>query len=156
MFLSTAALALLAGGTYYYMSRRALAEEAAKNLRLIYMALEWYEMEKGQLPPLTFFPDDPRHDADSLLYILNNYGVTEDMTVCPTAPRALRELGLNYVWNTKLSGRRLHESRERDWMLVEMHALSDRVPPPHLGHYSILYTDGRVERSRIPPPGLRY
>jgi len=150
-------IALVVAGwwTYHYLQQRALAEQAVNNLRLVYMALEMYEIDRGRLPDLAFFPDDPRHDNDSPLVVLAKYGGTEELMVCPTAPPALKELGLNYVWNTQLNGRKLHEPGQRDWMFVELHALSSQVPPPHLGHYTILYTDGKVERSRVPPPDLR-
>lgn len=146
---------LAGSGIYYYIKQRALAQTAVQNLRLIYMALEWYELDQGHLPDLAFFPDEPRHDNDSLLAVLSRYGITEDLTVCPTAPAVLRELGLNYVWNVELNGQKLQEQATRRWMLASMHVLSDRVPAPHLGRYAILYTDGKVELSRTPPPSLR-
>jgi len=151
---TVAVLLSSAGGTYTYLHRRALATEAAKNLRVIYMALRWYEMENGQLPDLAFFPADPRNDDDSLLYALGKYGVTEQITVCPSAPATLQAEGLNYLWNARLSKKKLHEIPAGEWMLVEIHALSPTVPRPHLGKYTILRANGQVEFSREPPPGV--
>lgn len=148
-------LGCVAFGSYYYLDQREQRDKSDYNMRMVYMAFEWYEMDRGRLPELAFYPDDPRHDNDSLLVVLSKYGVNEEMTVCPTAPEVLQQLGLNYVWNVKLNGRKLHEPGMRDWMLVEMHALSDRIPAPHLGTYTILYTDGKVEHARTPPPGLQ-
>ena len=155
LLLSMVALGTIAAGTYYYMRHTTLAEESARNLELIYMALEWYEMENGQLPQLAFFPENPREDGDSLLVALSRYGVNESMTICPSAPESIQELGLNYIWNVRLNGGRLHQHGVREWVLVNIHALSASVPLPHPAGYSILYSDGLVEWSKAPPAGLR-
>jgi hypothetical protein len=155
LLLSVVALCGIAGGTHYYMRHVALAEEAKKNLNLIYMALEWYEMENGQLPDLAFFPENPREDGDSLLVALKRFGVDERMTVCPSAPQSIQDLGLNYVWNVRLNGRRLYQPGLREWVLVDIHAISPSVPYPYLRGYSILFSDGVVEWSKVPPTGLR-
>jgi type II secretory pathway pseudopilin PulG len=155
LILSVMAVLAVTWGIYRFVENRELAENTKNNLRMIYMALEWYEMEQGRLPDLAFFPDDPRHDNDSILVALAKYGVTEEMTICPKAPAALKDLGLNFIWNAKLNGRKLFEPGAREWMLVEMHALSERVPLPNPNGYTILYTDGKVEQTRNPPPGIR-
>jgi hypothetical protein len=155
VLLTAVAVGCLATAGYWYTKHRAMADAAARNLRAIYMALEWYELDQGRLPDLAFFPNDPLHDNDSLLVKLGKYGVTEEMTVPPDVPEALRDLSLCYVWNVDLNGRKLHEPGPPKWMLVNIQALSDDLPPPHLWRYHILYSDGQVERSRVPPPGLR-
>jgi len=147
-------LALLGAVAFYITRQEGMARQCANNLRLIYIALEMYEIDRGHLPSLAFFPDDPQHDADSLPVALARYGVNESICVCPASHRLHRELGLTYVWNVKLNGTQLHEPGERGWMLVEINALSRQAHRPHLGTYNILYTDGAVERSSVPPSGL--
>lgn len=148
-FLAVAALAL--GSVVHYKHARENAAAASANLRQIYSALELHEIDKGRLPRLAFFPDNPLVDPDSLLVVLKRYGVNETMCRCPGAPASLQNLGLNYVWNVGLNGKQILEPGTRTWMLVNIHALSLKVPPPHLGNYSILYTDGTVEFSPVPP-----
>jgi hypothetical protein len=117
--------------------------------------LESYEIDQGTLPDLKFFPDDPLGDRRSLAVELARYGVERELCVCPAAPASIRRTGLAYLWNFRLNGKQLQSPGGRRWVLVEIHALSDQVPPPHLGRYHVLYTDGTIERSREPPPELR-
>ena len=142
-------------GSYYLVKRKALTERCANNLKRIYMALEMYEINRGTLPHLAFYPDDPLHDNDSLQVVLSKYGVSEKICVCPSAPSSHRELAVTYVWNVGLNGKSLHEPGRREWMLVELNALSAQVPAPHAGRYNVLFTDGKVEASKEPPAGLQ-
>lgn len=151
----TVLIALIATGTYYYIRQQMLARECAANLRRIYAALELYEIDRGTLPRLAFFPDDPKQDPDSIVVALTPYGTTPDVYLCPTAPLPHRELGLTYLWNTRLNGRKIPRASTPEWMLVEINALSDEVPASHMGKYNVLYTDGAVHREKDPPAGLR-
>ena len=142
-------LALLAGiYTLLLQLRRSMACQA--NLRTLYHALEMYEMERGALPKLSFFPDSPTDDADSLRVVLETYGADGTACICPAAPASLREWGLTYVWNVQLNNRKIPRGEDRVWMLVDMQALSSDVPAPHLRRYLVLYSDGSVERITQP------
>lgn len=130
--------------------------DCESNLKAIYAALELYEQDRGSLPRLAFFPDDPMEDESSLRVVLEPYGAVGRICVCPAAPRSLAALGLTYVWNVRLNGRKMPRE-ERVWVLVEMSAVSADVPAPHLGRYNVLYSDGVVERVKNPLtdlPGL--
>lgn len=150
---------LLLGATTFFITRhlreRRLRRECRERLWKIYNALEMYEIDRGSLPHLSFFPDDPKQDPASLPVVLQPYINEDSFAVCPSAPPALREQGLTYVWNVELNGRKLHAPGVSKWMLVEIQALSGSVPPPHEGYYHILYSDGQVERSKNPPPDLQ-
>lgn len=150
-----AVLCLAAGGIWYSFTARAQARHCEANLLAIYSALELYEVDRGTLPRLAFFPDDPKQDNDSLVTTLQPYRSGAEVYACPSAPANLKDLGLTYVWNVALNGKKLHAPGAPTWMLVEINSLSDQVPAPHFGRYHILYTDGRVRPSRTPPPGLR-
>lgn len=147
-------LGLAALGIVHGLRQRRLTRQCAEQLWQIYTALEMYELDRGTLPRLSFFPNNPMKDADSLVTVIQPYTAEPRLTVCPAAPAAQRALGLTYVWNVENNGRKLHPPVAK-WMLVELSALSDSVPAPHQGHYHILYTDGQVERSANPPPDLR-
>ena len=134
-----------------------LSFECQSNLRTLYHALELYEMERGALPKLAFFPDIPQEDTDSLRVVLESFGSGGSACICPAAPATLQELGLTYVWNVRLNGRKIPRGAAREWMLVDIQALSSDVPAPHLRRYHVLYSDGTVERIRGPVqelPGL--
>ena len=147
--------AVLAAAAAHYFHQRRLTRRCAEQLWKIYTALEMYEIDRGTLPRLSFFPNDPKQGADSLVKVILPYTAEPDLTVCPATPAAQRDLGLTYVWNVENNGRKLHPPGVPKWMLVEIQALSESVPPPHQGRYHILYTDGQVELSRNPPPDLR-
>jgi len=148
-------LICMAGIIYFFAHQVMMRKHCKKNLREIYKALELYEMDRGILPRLAFFPDDPKTDNDSLVVALKPYSPGGDIYVCPAAPAYHRALGLTYIWNTDLNGRKLQSSEAPTWVLTEMRALSPSVPKPHMGLYNILYTDGSVKKSKEPPPGLR-
>lgn len=149
--------ALALGGIYIVLQELRHSLDCQNNLRALYHALELYEMERGALPKLSFFPDIPQEDTDSLRVVLESFGSGGSACICPGASAALQELGLTYVWNVHLNGRKIPRGAAREWMLVDIQVLSEDVPAPHLGRYHVLYSDGAVERIRDPRqqlPGL--
>jgi len=146
---------VVAAIVYAFVQQHNLTLMCTDNLRRIFTALEMYEIERGTLPRLAFFPNDPRQDMDSINVALEEFGAHGTTCICPTTHPSHKLLGLTYLWNHDLSGSKLQEDKEPVWMLVEINALSDQVPAPHLGLYNILYSDGSVRRSRTPPDGLR-
>lgn len=154
VLLAVAAAVILS--LYAILNRVRASFDCEANLKAIYGALELYEQERGSLPRLAYFPDDPMEDEDSLRVVLEPYGAVGRICVCPAAPRVQASLGLTYVWNVRLNGRKMPRD-EKEWVLVEMNALSTDVPAPHLGRYNVLYSDGSVERIKTPLkelPGL--
>jgi prepilin-type processing-associated H-X9-DG protein len=143
---------------YRYLVALRVSTTCAHHLRTIYRALERYEVDRGQLPAFDFFPDNPLEDPTSLFSLLGQHGVKADAFTCPAMPASYNHLGLTYVWNVRLSGRPLPRHGPPVWMLVEVTALGDGdVPPPHLGAFNVLYTDGSVRRVHHPLrelPGL--
>ncbi len=150
-----AMLAAASGLIIYAIRQHSLGRRCADNLRRVYSALELYEIDRGTLPRLALFPDDPKQDNDSLLVALRPFGAEGSVCVCPSLPANHRALGLTYVWNVLLNGKKMKGAGAPSWMLVEVNALSDNVPPPHSGGYNVLYTDGTVQRSKTPPAGLQ-
>lgn len=140
---------------YYILYQARLQKECEDHLLRIYRAMEMYEIDRGTLPRLAFFPDDPKQDTDSLRVALEAYGADGPACLCPTAPDSQTELGLTYVWNVKLNNQKIPRGGEPEWMLVEISALSVDVPAPHLGQYNVLYTDGKVRRVKYPLQELK-
>ena len=132
-----------------------IRKQCKRNLYAIYNALEMYEMDRGTLPRLAFFPDKPQTDKDSPLVALRTYSSSPEIFICPAAPAYHQALGITYIWNVTLNGRKLHAAGSPTWMMTEMSALSENVPPPHLGVYNALYTDGHVRKLKKPPEALQ-
>jgi prepilin-type processing-associated H-X9-DG protein len=148
-------LACLAGAAWHISRQVMLRKQCKRNLYAIYNALELYEIDRGTLPRLAFYPDQPRTDRDSPLVVLRAYCSDPSVFVCPAAPAHYRETGLTYVWNVNLNGRKMQGVDPPTWIFTELQALSDTVPPPHLGVFNVLYTDGHVRKMKTPPEGLR-
>ncbi len=127
------------------------------NLKKIYRALEQFENDRGVLPTLAYFPADPQADSDSLPVALESYGADAHTCICPAMHLVLREMGLTYIWNSSLSGKRIPRSGAPVWMLVEMTAISSDLPAPHIHQFNVLYSDGSVKHVTNPLkelPGL--
>ena len=124
------------------------------NLKAIYEALQLYEINNGVLPSLAMYPEDALTESDSIVKVLQQYGLDPDRLICPAAPAVVKEHGVSYLWNTAVNGTSLRDRQEPTWLLVDIQALDDELPGPHLGSYLILYTDGQVERSPMPPRSL--
>jgi hypothetical protein len=152
-----AALGVAMSILLYVLTQIRRTAQCEANLLSIYRALELYEMERGTLPGLAYFPDLPMEDADSLRVVLEPYGLSPDRCLCPQSKPIQRAEGLTYIWNVQLNGQRIPRGTNAVWMLVDMEVLSDDVPAPHLGRYNVLYSDGVVRRVREPKrelPGL--
>jgi prepilin-type processing-associated H-X9-DG protein len=150
-------IAAVVGALFYVLGQVRRTATCADQLKSIYRALELYEMERGVLPSLAFYPDHALEDLDSLRVVLEPYGVSGARCICPSARPVQRAEGLTYLWNVSLNGQRMPRESEAVWMLVDMNALSDDVPSPHLGRYNALFSDGSVRRIRDPRrelPGL--
>ena len=148
--LLVAILLLAVSILYYVLYQMSMQQVCTRNLEHLYRAVEMYEIDRGTLPRLAFFPDDAKQDRDSLRVVLEPYGGDPSACVCPTLPDVLTELGLTYVWNVKLNGKKIPRNGDPQWMLVEICALSPDVPAPHLGQYNVLYTDGKIRRVKNP------
>ncbi|HEY8240304.1 MAG TPA: hypothetical protein VIH35_02610 [Kiritimatiellia bacterium] len=149
------AVLLLAVAILYYMLYQMSQQQACgKNLQQIHRALQLYEIDRGTLPRLAFFPDDAKQDRDSLRVVLEPYGADGTTCECPSLPDVLSELGLTYVWNVALNGKKTPRDDDSTWMLVEICALTTDVPAPHMGQYNVLYTDGKVRRVKNPTQEL--
>jgi len=125
-----------------------------ENLKQIYLILTLYEWEKGQLPSFELFPEDPKLDEQSILQVLEPFGLDPEKLVCPAAPQAVKRHGVSYLWNPALNHGSLRDRNEVTWVLVDVQALDDAVQGPHFGTYMVLFTDGTVERTRHPPHSL--
>lgn len=143
----------LVGSLLFVMTQIQNSIICTDNLKTIYQALELYEMERGVLPTLAYFPDHATDDGDSLRVVLEPYGLNATQCICPNTHPLQKAEGLTYLWNVELNGQRLPR-KEPVWMLVDMSALSDEVPSSHLGRYNALFSDGSIKRISDPYSAL--
>lgn len=141
---------VLMGGIYLALIAATRTVACADNLKRIYGALEIYELSHGALPRMDFYPDEALTSPESMCVVLESYGLESATWICPATHRVIRDTGLSYLWNTRLNGVSLRALPERQWMLVEINAISAEVPRPHLGYCNVLFTDGTVERMKNP------
>ena len=141
-----------------YVSVMKILEEkrgCTANLRQAYLALELYEMDKGQLPNLHFFPEDVFNGDGSIRKAIEEYGVQGSSFICPAASDRLSEEGLTYIWNVRLNGSSFHGHEEPQWVLMDIHAMHEKVHGPHFGRVHILYSDGSIALRQHIPAGVR-
>jgi prepilin-type processing-associated H-X9-DG protein len=121
------------------------------NLRKLWTLIEQYETQHGALPQATFFPERPLLDEDSLLVLLGE--AARPLLRCPTVGEDLQRIGLHYVWNQRLSGKKLSEITDPDktWLVADFVIAHDWMTKNqfcgHRGGVNILYADGSVKRT---------
>jgi len=135
---------------FFAMSTANRAVQCSYNLNRLYQALDLYEMHNGALPSLAFYPAEPYADPASIRVVLETYGPEESNWTCPGIHPLIKQTGLSYIWNTSLNGASLRNMEKKEWMLVELNAMSREVDRPHFGYCNVLFTDGSVERVRYP------
>ena len=150
-------IAIIAGLflVYLYMEKETRKTKGCRdNLNQIYLALELFELNKGYLPTLDFYPTDPMGDDSSIRNAITSYGVKPQHCLCPSSPGIVIQQGLSYVWNTKMNKRKLSDVDEPHWLLMDIQSVHEEVNGPHLGGVHILYTDGSIHRSDEIPLGI--
>lgn len=123
-----------------------------ENLRAIGQAVNRYQERWGHLPVLPFHPQEGM-DGPTLESVLGRYGLPRFPLRCPGS-RLVGAGPTHYVWNSAWNGRTPHPQAPVDWLVIEVEAVSARVPRPHLFYYQALFTDGTVRLLRVPPDDL--
>ena len=149
--LLTALVTILTVALAAWIAARNRTSQCTDNLHVVHSALMEYHQLNGHLPTLAFFPDDAQLDPDSLYAELAPFGVQPSHCLCPSAPPSLSTTGMTYIWNVAANNTRLGDLPQDAWLLVEVHALSSSVRPPHQGRYNVLYPNGSIRPSRVPP-----
>ncbi|MCM8818961.1 MAG: type II secretion system GspH family protein [Candidatus Omnitrophica bacterium] len=127
---------------YGQAMQKGKSTDCLNNLKQIYKAIVMFQQDNDKLPDMKFFPSsltDPR----GIQNILKSYGIKGQILFCPSLPDQLNKYGTNYIWNDTANNKRI-ENLSNSWLLTEMTAVSKKIPPPHLGKYSVLYSDGHA------------
>lgn len=126
-----------------------------QQLKAIATGLQLYTMTNGKYPDAVFYPKgDPKKDPKSILVLLKG-NVNPRAFVCPSAPPALKQKGLTFVWNTKASGKSVGSIPGNTWLLIEINAVDPSKPAPHSGKYHIVCANGSVKEVDKIPDDLR-
>ena len=144
----TAIVTSMPVGAYARVQQKAHELNCKNNLDQIGKAIVMYHMNEGTYPKAAFYPSDPVNGADSIRRILEEAGsgIPAEMWTCPSAPDALRDKGLTFVYNSDLGGRSSLAEPSRAWVLIELNCVTPKVPMPHPAGYNILFADGRLEQ----------
>ena len=150
---------------HYFVSIRPLAiysgvnsdgmqAKCESNLKAVYQLIKRYDAKHGGLPRAAFFPERPLADANSLAVLLGHEAHAH--LVCPTCSPDFQRMGLNYVWNVKLNGRRLASIKDpsKTWLMMDFVATHTYMVRNrfcgHLGKVNVLYADGTVRHGGAP------
>jgi len=123
------------------------------NLSQIYQALTIFMIENNdRLPSACFYPENST-EPKSIANILRPYLGTKEVFICPSLPGQLKEKGITYIWNDQFNNQSPDHipNNDQQWLMMEMTAVSEEIPPPHSSGYSILYLDGHIETKPRPP-----
>ncbi len=120
----------------------------------IHGLIQQHVAKQGTLPKAAFFPENPASDADSLAVVLGED--SRRWLVCPTCSTDFRRLGLTYVWNEKLSGKKPAEIPDpaNTWLVMDFVAVHPWMVTNrscgHRGGVLALYADGTVRWTEPP------
>jgi len=144
----TAILTSLGGGSFINVTERAHRTACQQHLRQIGMAMQMRAMTDEPLPRAWFYPPDPPHPARDRYHLARIMTeVPPQMFICPSAPTAIQQRGICYVYNDRVGGKLLDEipNAAQTWLLMDINVVSDQVPPAHNGGCNVLFVDGHVK-----------
>ncbi|MCM8803798.1 MAG: hypothetical protein NC833_00895 [Candidatus Omnitrophica bacterium] len=139
----TGVVTSLSVGVYTAAMQRGKIVDCLNNLKQIYQAIVMFQQDNDSLPNIKFFPSS-YSDEKGIHNVLSSYGIRGKILFCPSLPDQLNIYGTNYIWNDNVNGKRLENIHSSIWLLTEVVAVSKKIPPPHSGMYSVIYTDGRA------------
>lgn len=145
----TGILTGLGGGAFLGVNEMAHRTTCQQHLRQIGMAIQMMTMAGEPLPRAWFYPPDnhPNRNKYHLALIMAQQGVPAEMFICPSAPQAIQQRGICYIYNDLLGGKEIDElpNPAATWMLMDLNVVSDAVPPAHTGGCNVLFVDGHVK-----------
>lgn len=120
----------------------------ASNLKALFQRLQRYDEANDGLPKVGLYPAAVGHKQGSLAQLLG--AASADLLRCPTCSTAMRDVGINYLWNESLGGVRLTSltNPARQWLMMDVvaahHWLVTNGHAGHCGGVNVLYADGQV------------
>jgi prepilin-type processing-associated H-X9-DG protein len=121
----------------------------ANNLKQIYTSIQLMTAAGEPLPKAWFYPpaNPPVPDQRNIASILRVYGCPASVFICPAAPAAIQQRQFCYVYNDALDGKEIDAvaNPSTTWLMMDINAVSTKVPQAHMGGCNVLYVDGHVK-----------
>jgi prepilin-type N-terminal cleavage/methylation domain-containing protein/prepilin-type processing-associated H-X9-DG protein len=125
------------------------------NLMQIHRALMMFLMDNESYPQAWFFPPDkhPYREQYNIANILKSYTGAPQLFICPTACQELQQRKITYLWNDQLNnkGQDSLPNPTETWVMEDINAVTNKVPPSHDTGYNVLFGDGHVKFLAGPP-----
>jgi prepilin-type processing-associated H-X9-DG protein len=139
----------LGGNAFVGSTSKAHQTACQQQLRQIGMAMQMRTMTGEPLPRVWFYPPDPPHPARNQYHLAKvmSSEVPAQMFICPGAPPAIQKRGICYIYNDKLGGKLPDQlpNPAQTWLMMDVNAVSQDVPPAHNGGGNVLFADGHVK-----------
>lgn len=139
----------LGGGAFPNVTNKAHQVECYNQLRQIFLAFQMMAAADEPLPRAWFYPPDNHQYREqfNLVNIMAKNGVDKQFFICPSAPEELKQRGICYLYNDRLSERTLDsiEKPAETWLMMDVNGVTDQIPAAHNGGCNVLYCDGHVK-----------
>lgn len=161
MLIVTAIITSIPTSKYVRVKKMAYQTQCNSNLRNISIALISFKMDYDDIMPKAEFYPKNIDGKKSIVTLLSDYlGGTNFKNhydnspwVCPGLPVKLRKKGLSFIYNDSIAGKRPRRPSET-WVLIEMNAVSAKIPAPHPKGYNILFADGSIQTTKTLPKDI--
>jgi prepilin-type processing-associated H-X9-DG protein len=147
----TGMLTALAGGGNSFQNVTNKAHQVAcyNQLRQIGLTFMMMAQTDEPLPQAWFYPPDnhPAREPYNIVNIMGRQRVPKQFFICPSAPEELKERGICYLYNDRLSNRNLDsiDNPAETWLMMDVNGVTAEVPPAHNDGCNVLYCDGHVK-----------
>ena len=142
--LATATLIAGLGGGNAFTNPKTEAQQQVclQHLQVIGQTFLMGELRGEALPKACFYPKSGS-TTDSLPNVMGPK-VEHLAWFCPCAPVKLQEHKITYLYNSKLSGKRMSEVTDpsKTWLLADLCLVDSRLPCTHMDGANILFADG--------------
>ncbi len=161
MLIVTAIITSIPTSKYVRVKKMAYQTQCYSNLKNISIALISFKMDYDDIMPKAEFYPKNINGKKSIVKLLSDYlGGTSlkkhgdnSPWVCPGLPLKLRKKGLSFIYNDSIAGKRPRHPSET-WVLIEMNAVSAKIPAPHPKGYNILFADGSIQTTKTLPKDI--
>ena len=144
--MATATLIAGLGGSNAFTNPKTEAQQQVclQHLQVIGQTFLMEDLRGETLPKACFYPKSATA-TDSLPKLMGPK-VQNQAWFCPCAPTKLQELKIQYLYNSKLGGKRMSEVTDptKTWVLADLCLVDPNLPGTHMDGANILFADGQA------------